>query len=780
MAEKILKTVLKINKNTEEKLTSSNPVLKNGEVVLSTVSPSASESPEIVLMRIGDGKTNYNNLPWLSGLAADVYDWAKADKKPTYGANEIKFTDGENFQQKYDKGQLKGQKGDTGARGPVGAKGDTGATPAVTATATVDTNIGIPAVEVIKGGTTTNPSFEFQFKNLKGQKGDKGNPGEKGAQGIQGIQGPKGADGLTTSVTVGATKYTHSNGNITIPAYPTLDSLKAAAKEHIHKATDVTQDATHKFVTDSQISSWNSKASTSVASGTANGLMSSTDKTKLDGIAVGANNYSLPAAGSSLGGVKTGGDVSIASGVITVNDNSHNHTIGNVSGLQSALDSKIATSKIGAASGVASLGTDGKVPSSQLPSYVDDVVEGYYSGGKFYKETGHSTVITGETGKIYVDLHTNKTFRWSGTAYVEISSSIVIGTGSGTALDGKIGTDHINNKSNPHGVTKAQLGLGSVENKSSATIRGELTKENVITALGYTPPTTNTTYGVATTTANGLMSSSDKGKLDGIATGATRVIVDSSLSSSSTNAIQNKVVYAALNGKAPTSHTHQASQVTFTDGKTFQQKLDDESLRGPQGPKGDQGIQGPQGATGPRGATGATGSIGPQGPRGYDGSNGTSAAWFTGTAVSGTSSSSVYGAVSGSKANDMYLNSSYYNVYRCTSPNYWVYVCNIRGAQGYTGSTGPQGPKGATGATGPQGPQGPRGYNGADGLTTSIRLNGYTYTQSGGQISLPSYPTLSSLGAASSNHTHNKSQITGLGTQCSMWLNGTTLNIQTI
>lgn len=57
----------------------------------------------------------------------------------------------------------------------------------------------------------------------------------------------------------------------------------------------------------------------------------------------------------------------------------------------------------------------------------------------------------------------------------------------------------------------------------------------------------------ATTNANGLFSSSDKTKLNGIATGATRVYVDSSLSSSSTNAIQNKAVYSALNDKVSTS-----------------------------------------------------------------------------------------------------------------------------------------------------------------------------------------------------------------------------------
>lgn len=62
--------------------------------------------------------------------------------------------------------------------------------------------------------------------------------------------------------------------------------------------------------------------------------------------------------------------------------------------------------------------------------------------------------------------------------------------------------------------TKSDIGLGNVENKSSATIRDELTHENVTTALGYTPPATDTTYDVATSTSNGLMSADDKKKLD--------------------------------------------------------------------------------------------------------------------------------------------------------------------------------------------------------------------------------------------------------------------------
>lgn len=70
----------------------------------------------------------------------------------------------------------------------------------------------------------------------------------------------------------------------------------------------------------------------------------------------------------------------------------------------------------GKANGYASLGGDGKVPASQLPSYVDDVLE-FASKSNFPK--------SGENGKIYVDLSTENIFRWSGTTYTEISPSLI-------------------------------------------------------------------------------------------------------------------------------------------------------------------------------------------------------------------------------------------------------------------------------------------------------------------------------------------------------------------
>ena len=77
-------------------------------------------------------------------------------------------------------------------------------------------------------------------------------------------------------------------------------------------------------------------------------------------------------------------------------------------------DAQVKRTEMGTASGVATLDTTGKVPSSQLPSYVDDVIEGYLSASKFYATKSgdtYSEEITGESGKIYVDLDTNKTYR---------------------------------------------------------------------------------------------------------------------------------------------------------------------------------------------------------------------------------------------------------------------------------------------------------------------------------------------------------------------------------
>ena len=129
---------------------------------------------------------------------------------------------------------------------------------------------------------------------------------------------------------------------------------------------------------------------------------------------------------------------------------------------QTALDLKANLSLKGADNGLAELDGNGTVPAAQLPSYVDDVVE--YANLAAFPGTG-------ESGKIYVALDTLLTYRWSGSAYVEISQSLALGETSTTAYRGdrgKIAYDHTFLTNNPHSVTKAQVGLGNCDNTSDA------------------------------------------------------------------------------------------------------------------------------------------------------------------------------------------------------------------------------------------------------------------------------------------------------------------------
>lgn len=144
--------------------------------------------------------------------------------------------------------------------------------------------------------------------------------------------------------------------------------------------------------------------------------------------------------------------------------------------LESAFDSKLDISQKGAVNGVAELDSNGFIHAVQLPSFVDDVIEGYlYTNGNFYNDEAHTNEILAESGKIYIDLtgNINKTYRWSGTAYVVISDTITLGETEGTAFrgdKGKLAYEHTlpENGTNPHGTTKVDVGLGNVENVTAS------------------------------------------------------------------------------------------------------------------------------------------------------------------------------------------------------------------------------------------------------------------------------------------------------------------------
>ena len=199
-----------------------------------------------------------------------------------------------------------GPKGDTGPRGP---KGETGAAAGFgTPTATVDANVGTPSVTITASGANTAKVFNFAFKNLKGQKGD---TGPRGPQGEQGPRGETGATGATPTITASATvSNTTGTPSVTVTkggtdAAPTFafafTNLKGAKGDPGVNAT-----------------------TTSVATTSANGLMSSTDKSKLDGIAANATavtsttvtGWGFTKNAGTITGIKMNGSSKGTSGVV--------------------------------------------------------------------------------------------------------------------------------------------------------------------------------------------------------------------------------------------------------------------------------------------------------------------------------------------------------------------------------------------------------------------------------------------------------------------------------
>lgn len=155
----------------------------------------------------------------------------------------------------------------------------------------------------------------------------------------------------------------------------------------------------------------------------------------------------------------------------------------------------------GAPNGLASLNESGIIPSAQLPSYVDDVIE---------VDTFSNLPGTGESGKIYIVQDTNLTYRWSGTDYVEISKSLALGETSSTAYPGDKGkatTDKLNripDKLITDTVNVNQSTTEAVLNFTTYRQEAQQVGRNTLTITS------------ATTSQAGLMSSSDKTKLDGL------------------------------------------------------------------------------------------------------------------------------------------------------------------------------------------------------------------------------------------------------------------------
>ena len=172
----------------------------------------------------------------------------------------------------------------------------------------------------------------------------------------------------------------------------------------------------------------------------------------------------------------------------------------------------------GQANGLASLGSDGKVPAAQLPSYVDDVIDVYatynvsptnqISNIKLYSDAAHANPVTGEAGKSYNDItegHPGYQFRWSGTTWVPITSGgLIIGEISGTAYDGAKGkttADELQGLKNFNPVRLVSI----TTDASKGTLNYESVNGTGVKGLNIL---------AATSAKAGVMTAADKVKLD--------------------------------------------------------------------------------------------------------------------------------------------------------------------------------------------------------------------------------------------------------------------------
>jgi hypothetical protein len=420
------------------------------------------------------------------------------------------------------------------------------------------------------------------------------------------------------------------------------------------------------------------------------------------------------ATSSTLGLVKSGTDISVdSSGNVSVVNDSHTHDgrYYTESEIDTKLDSKLNSSLKGAKSGLAELDANGLVPTSQLPSFVDDVIEGYLYSSKFYSDSAHTTAITGETGKIYVDLSTNKTYRWSGSAFVTISDTIALGETSSTAYRGDRGKTAYDHSQSTHARTDATKTAASTTN-------GNILINDTETTV-YTHPSGTNPHG----TTKSDVGLGNVGNFKAVSTVASQGLSTTEQTNARTNIGLNKAIISG--SQTTTSTTDGGSNVyTFTDASGSTSTLTVKN--------GSKGSTGSTGATGTsissvtqtttstadagtnvitvtlsdgtsstfnvkNGSKGGTGSAGAAGTRG--------SLWYSGTAITGTSTTETIFSGSGitsALVNDYYLNTSTGYVYKCStagaaSAAKWVYVGSIKGATGSQGATGATGSTGAAG-----------------------------------------------------------------------------------
>lgn len=246
-------------------------------------------------------------------------------------------------------------------------------------------------------------------QGVQGPKGDTGDRGEQGIQGIQGNVGPGGPIGLQ-----GVQGIQGPIGLQGIQGIQGIQGEIGPAGESAYQAAVLGGYSGTKPEFDAMIADFNNNIEGTIRGliGIANGVAGLDASGHVDSQMSYTRLIDVPTTFTP----KLHGHTPAEVGLPNVNNTSDEEKPISIDA-QAALDLK--ADLVG-----------GLIPSSQLPSYVDDVLE---------VSTYANLPVTGETGKIYIVIGTNKTYRWSGTVYAEVGSSIAIGETSATAYRGDRG-----------------------------------------------------------------------------------------------------------------------------------------------------------------------------------------------------------------------------------------------------------------------------------------------------------------------------------------------------
>ena len=340
----------------------------------------------------------------------------------------------------------------------------------------------------------------------------------------------------------------------------------------------------------------------------------SVSKADITALGIPAQDTTYSEAGTSLGLVKSGGDVTISSGVITVNDDSHNHIIGNIDNLQATLDSKvdkvegsrlITTSE---ASKLESLviGEGGQVEISgkvnvnnvegldeKLDTKVDSVNEEGLSTNDYTTEekeklagieTGaNKTIVDSALSSTSANPVQNKIINTKfDSIQADIDSKVDAVAGKGLSTNDLTATlksnydaayTHSQQAHAPSGAEKNVI-IGIQKNGTDLTVNSSTRKVNITVPIKTSDLTNDSNFATTTdldakvdkVTGKGLSTNdyttTEKDKLAAIENGANKTVVDTALNSTSTNPVQNKVIntkinsiQSDINSKVPSTRT---------------------------------------------------------------------------------------------------------------------------------------------------------------------------------------------------------------------------------